>query len=168
MNEAQRNPIGVRYDLLVPEFLEAMAQLMHAGTHYDQVPGEPNWQKGLPGEKSPINHIMDHLINYQMGYSHDHLGNRRYHLAAVALNAMFEFWFELEREEAQFAEMLSSDRELGVVPQPEKTTPPVPQNDNPIAEVAEAAPKLTPYEWFMNKLGVKSTGGAAGDDTSSK
>lgn len=80
---------GIRYDLLMPEFLQAMAEIMAVGA---KKYGEKNWMKGLSGENSGVNHAMKHLIEYQKGTANDY-GPRKMHLAQVAVNAMFEFHF---------------------------------------------------------------------------
>ncbi len=89
-----RNPCGVRFDLLVPEFLEAMAKIMSVGS---KKYGDRNWEKGLTGENSGINHAMAHLAAYMADAPNDY-GNRSMHLAQVAVNAMFEFHFRTQRE----------------------------------------------------------------------
>lgn len=92
---AKRDPRQTRYDLLYPTFLYAMAQIANYGaTHY----GDGNWMKSrLTGEKGAINHIYEHLGNYQCeaAYDHKEIGTHRmYHLAAIAFNAMMEFYYE--------------------------------------------------------------------------
>lgn len=93
---ATRNPTGERYDLLVPEFIAAMARIMQVGAERY---GECNWKKGLEGDKSGINHAYAHLNQYQRNLPNDY-GPRELHLAQVAVNAMFEFWFEVQRQRA--------------------------------------------------------------------
>lgn len=94
-DEAKRDPAGVRYDILEPQFLEMMAKIGDYGAkHY----GDYNWQKSrLTGGNSPINHIYKHLTSYRNSeqYDHNEIGtDRRIHLAAIAFNAMMEFWYE--------------------------------------------------------------------------
>ena len=97
--EAIRNPTSVRYDILDPEFLEALAKIAHYGAI---TYGEFNWHKSrLTGDKGPINHIMKHIILYQQNRQYDHIevGNgHKYHLAAIAFNAMMEFWYYSQEE----------------------------------------------------------------------
>lgn len=95
--EAVRQPMKARFDLLDPEFIEAMAEVMAYGaTKY----GEKNWMKpGLDGEKSGLNHAFSHLH----AYAADHLselphGTARTNLAQAAINCMFEFYHCQRRE----------------------------------------------------------------------
>lgn len=95
VGEAQRDPITERYDLLDPDFLRYMALI---GGYGARKYGEGNWKLSrLEGDKSPINHIMKHLVAYQNKESYDHpeVGFEPYiHLAAIAFNAMMEFYHE--------------------------------------------------------------------------
>ena len=62
---AQRNPVPLRMDLLVPEFLEDMARIMAVGAGKY---GELNWQNGgLTGNKSGLNHALMNLMEYMRG-----------------------------------------------------------------------------------------------------
>ncbi len=90
--EAKRNPVHYRYDILDPAFLHAMAEIAHYGA---VTYGEFNWQNSrLAGDKAPVNHIYKHLGQYRSGEKYDHLnGARTYHLAAIAFNAMMEFYW---------------------------------------------------------------------------
>jgi hypothetical protein len=96
---AKRDPSKVRYDILVPEFEHFMAQIANYGAeHY----GDLNYQKSrLVGNQSPINHIREHLFQYLSSepYDHPEIGtDRKIHLAAIAFNAMIEFWYESHPE----------------------------------------------------------------------
>lgn len=87
---AKRFDTGVRLDLLVPEFLVEMAKIMCVGA---KKYGELNWKKGgLTGEKGGVNHALHHLLQYMADEPCDY-GPRETHLAQVAVNAMFEFWY---------------------------------------------------------------------------
>src|SRR5512139_1710607 len=90
---AKRDPISERYDLLDSDFLRAMALIGGFGARKY---GDRNWQfSKLEGDKSPINHIMKHFVAYQNreGYDHIEVGSEPYnHLAAIAFNAMMEFY----------------------------------------------------------------------------
>lgn len=99
---AQRDPIRERYDILDPNFLHFMALIADYGA---KKYGESNWKKSrMTGSKSPINHIYKHLGAYQkmVEYDHSEIGVEPYiHLAAIAFNAMMEFYHairELEEE----------------------------------------------------------------------
>lgn len=82
-----RSPIGVRFDLLDPEFIEMMAKVMALGA---KKYGDNNWKTGLTGENSGLNHAMGHLMEYQAGDKSEHSDDPRFLLAQVAVNAMFE------------------------------------------------------------------------------
>lgn len=97
--KASRFPTKTRYDILDPEFLEAMAKI---GKHGADKYGDFNWTKSrLIGEKGPINHIFGHLKKYRISEQYDHLDvgtERKYHLAAIAFNAMMEYYYECHPE----------------------------------------------------------------------
>ena len=90
--QAKRNPVDYRYDILDPDFLHMMAQIAHYGA---VTYGDFNWHKSrLTGDKSPVNHMYKHLSRFRKGDKYDHLdGDIRYHLAAIAFNAMMEFFY---------------------------------------------------------------------------
>ena len=92
-SEAKRIPVDYRYDGLNPNFIKLMAQIAaYAAEKYGAT--EQYTESRLIGEKSPINHIYEHLRQYQTGESYDHFdGDLRYHLAAIAYNAMMEYFY---------------------------------------------------------------------------
>lgn len=93
--KAKRDSVNYRYDLLVPTFLAAMAEI---GSHGGKKYGDDNYQKEhMKDGRSPINHMYAHLTHYRnhKKYDHTEIGtDRKYHLAAIAFNAMMEFWYE--------------------------------------------------------------------------
>ena len=96
---AKRDKRSFRYDIISGSFLYAMAQIANYGVeHY----GEGNWMKSrLVGNSSPINHMMAHIVKYQQNEPYDHLeigAERRIHLAAIAFNAMMEYYYECHPE----------------------------------------------------------------------
>lgn len=99
--EAKRNPTSVRYDILDPDFLKSLAQIAHYGA---EKYGDLNWHKSrLEGDKGCINHIYKHLGAYRNAepYDHQELGqSRKWHLAAIAFNAMMEFWYENQEDDS--------------------------------------------------------------------
>lgn len=108
---AKRNPTNLRYDILDPTFLEAMAAIADYGA---KVYGDFNWHKSrLTGNKGPVNHIMKHLMQYQLSIEYDHpeievsskagagVAERRMHLAAIAFNAMMEWYYETNKMEME-------------------------------------------------------------------
>ena len=90
---ANRDPVKYRYDVLYWEFIHAMAEIGHFGA---EKYGDHNYrQPGLTRDKSPINHMANHLRQYLERESYDHPevdNDRKYHLAAIAFNAMMEFY----------------------------------------------------------------------------
>jgi Domain of unknown function (DUF5664) len=87
-----RNPVDFRYDILDPEFMHMLARVAHYGA---EKYGDFNWQKSrLAGNKSPLNHLEYHLNQYRQQLEYDHFDGRHcWHLAAIAFNAMMEFWY---------------------------------------------------------------------------
>lgn len=100
--KAKRDSVDYRYDILVPYFMETMAKIASFGA---EKYGDLNWQKSrLVGQNGPVNHIMKHLNSYQTNKEYDHLElgcHRKYHLAAIAFNAMMEFWYEENMKDVQ-------------------------------------------------------------------
>jgi hypothetical protein len=91
--EPVRVPVDYRYDALNPAFLKMLARI---GSYADAKYG--SWSRytkaRLTGEKSPVNHIHEHLRAYVAGESYNHFdGDPRWHLAAVAYNAMMAFYY---------------------------------------------------------------------------
>lgn len=98
---AKRESVGYLFTVLDWNFIKALAQLAkHGSDKYDD-PNDPvpNYQKGvLTRDKSPINHLCNHLTSYQLREPHDHLGSPKWHLVAIAFNAMIEFFHFKELE----------------------------------------------------------------------
>jgi hypothetical protein len=89
--KVKRAPVTFRWDALNWDFLKMLADIAHyAAGKYGSA--EQYAAARLEGEKSPINHIYEHLRQYQAGEPHDHFGDPRYHLAAIAYNASMEFF----------------------------------------------------------------------------
>jgi hypothetical protein len=89
----KRIPVDYRYDALNPAFMKLLARI---GSYADAKYG--SWsqytQGRLTGEKSPVNHIGEHLRAYVMGEPYDHFdGDPRWHLAAIAYNAMMAYYY---------------------------------------------------------------------------
>lgn len=94
--EAKRSSVDYRYDILDSDFLHCMAQI---GAYGAEKYGDYAYQKSrLSGEKGPLNHIYMHLHQYKLGIPHDHFKTRKHQLAAVAFNAMMEFFYETHPE----------------------------------------------------------------------
>jgi hypothetical protein len=86
--EAKRDPVEFRYDAVLPGFLKQLAEIGHyASQKYG------SWDSylagRLTGEKSPVNHIYEHLRAYAEGEPYEHFeGDVSRHLVAVSYNAM--------------------------------------------------------------------------------
>jgi hypothetical protein len=91
--KVHRVPVDFRYDAINPTFLRMLAVIGHyAAGRYGSCEQYANAR--LTGEKGPVNHIYEHLRQYQMGEKHDHFdGDPRWHLAAIAYNAMMEYFY---------------------------------------------------------------------------
>ena len=97
--KAKRDPVKYRYDVLYWNFIHAMAEIGYLGA---EKYGDFNYQQpGLTREKSPVNHIANHLGSYIDNHPYDHpeVGKeRKYHLAAIAFNAMIEWYHECHKD----------------------------------------------------------------------
>ncbi len=92
-NAPKRDPVDFRYDAIHPTFLKWMACI---GAYADNKYGAWDQYKSarLVGDKAPVNHIFEHLRQYQEGEMYDHFdGDTRWHLVAIAYNAMMEFYY---------------------------------------------------------------------------
>ena len=88
-DEVKRVTVTFRYDGLNHDFIKLLAEIAHYATSkYGSAEQYVNGR--LEGEKSPVNHIYEHLRQYQTGEQHDHFKDPVYHLAAIAYNAMME------------------------------------------------------------------------------
>lgn len=91
---ATRNKVdGLRYDLLVWEFIDEMAAVMAEGAKSHGEPGDDgHWQKGFDNEGRDIwNHIYNHQRQWREGDTNEP------HLAKMAIGAMFQWFFDKER-----------------------------------------------------------------------
>ena len=113
----KRVPVTYRYDAIWPEFLKLMANIAGiADGKYAHLGGVFNYTKvRLSGEAGPINHIYEHLREYREGVPYDNheSGDLGYHLAAIAYNAMME-WYYL-RNYDQTAQQVPSGAEVAEV-----------------------------------------------------
>ena len=98
-DSATRFPVDFRFDILDPEFILTLSKI---GNHGAKKYGDFNYQKSrLTGINGAVNHMYHHLHKYQTNklYDHEDVGTeRKYHLAAIAFNAMMEFWYECHPE----------------------------------------------------------------------
>lgn len=89
----KREPVDFDYTALNWDFLRGLAWIpMHAAEKYG------SWEQyrdaRLAGEKSPVNHAIEHLRKYMLGEPYDKRdGNIRWHLVAAGYNVMMEFYY---------------------------------------------------------------------------
>jgi hypothetical protein len=101
------------YRFLIPQFLEAMNEIGCYG--HDKYGKDSFHHRAQLGDRSRgelartqaeviAEHAAAHFRMHLAGIPHDHFGTRHHQLAAVAFNAMMEFYFaglEDEGDEAQ-------------------------------------------------------------------
>lgn len=95
MSEVKRQPVDYRLDTLVPDFIQEMGKLAHYGEEKYGAP-EQYQDIRLIGDKSPINHIFNHMLNYMAGKPNERTQTLEGHLVSIAYNAMME-WFYVTR-----------------------------------------------------------------------
>ena len=95
----------LRFDLILPEFEEAMA---HVLTHGAKEYGANNWQKVADAKARYTGALQRHLNQYRKGYMYD-LDSDCNNLAQIAVNAMFLYWFE---HQPQLTEIPYADKIL--------------------------------------------------------
>ena len=89
---AKRQPVDFQYHRLNWNFIKLMAQIAdYAANKYGSV--EQYTDSRLEGEKSPLNHMAEHMRQYIAREPHDKFTDIRFHLAAIAYNAMMEMWY---------------------------------------------------------------------------
>ena len=86
----------LRFDLILPEFEEAMA---HVLTHGAKEYGANNWQKVADAKARYTGALQRHLNQYRKGYMYD-LDSDCNNLAQIAVNAMFLYWFAWQLQPA--------------------------------------------------------------------
>ena len=95
----------LRFDLILPEFEEAMA---HVLTHGAKEYGANNWQKVEGAKARYTGALQRHLNQWRKGYMYD-LDSDCNNLAQIAVNAMFLYWFE---HQPQLTEIPYADKIL--------------------------------------------------------
>jgi len=92
VKSAKRQPVDHQTHRLNWQFIILMGKIAHyAAEKYGSV--EQYTDSRLEGEKSPINHIIGHIADYCARKPHDKFGDLKMQLAAIAYNAMMEFWY---------------------------------------------------------------------------
>ena len=95
----------LRFDLILPEFEEAMAHVLtHGAKKYEA----NNWQKVADAKARYTGALQRHLNQYRKGYMYD-LDSDCNNLAQIAVNAMFLYWFE---HQPQLTEIPCADKIL--------------------------------------------------------
>ena len=107
MNEGRKKDEDkLRFDLILPEFEEAMAHVLtHGAKKYEA----NNWQKVADAKARYTGALQRHLNQYRKGYMYD-LDSDCNNLAQIAVNAMFLYWFE--RHPYVLKEMTNADKIL--------------------------------------------------------
>ena len=84
------------YEFLNPDFLELMndiGRLGHEKFGDDAIEANGDRTRKLPRHQANMLHAYRHITAYEDGVKHDHFGDLKHQLAAVAFNCMLEFWF---------------------------------------------------------------------------
>jgi len=82
------------FDLLVPEFIEGVAKVMTLGA---QKYAPNNWKYVENAESRYLAALYRHLNAYHKGEKIDSESGLS-HLAHIACNAMFLFWFDIQKK----------------------------------------------------------------------
>lgn len=92
----KRHPVDFLYNKLNWDFIKLLAQIaQYAEGKYGAA--EQYREAELTGDGSPMNHMAEHMRAYMAGESHDHFGGQEYQLAAIAYNAMMEYFYFKQR-----------------------------------------------------------------------
>jgi hypothetical protein len=92
MGEVKREPVNFDYEGLNWDFIKLQAEIAaHAKAKYGQI--EQYADGRLEGEKSPLNHMAEHMRMYMAREEHDKFGTLKHQLAAIAYNASMEFYY---------------------------------------------------------------------------
>lgn len=120
----ERQPVNFMFQFLYGKFLRGMARIcVHATEKYGSV--DQYCDGPLHGEKSPINHALDHIFKYLAGEPHDFLTNedKNGHLIAAAYNLMMQYKYEqmgiaepLNKVNNEFATLKSNKPITGMFP----------------------------------------------------
>lgn len=90
--KVKRVPVSFLWSKLNWDYLKMLAEIaQYAEGKYGSAEQYTNAR--LENQASPVNHIYEHLRQYQAGEEHDRFGDPRYHLAAIGYNAMMEFFY---------------------------------------------------------------------------
>ena len=88
----KRQPVNYAYQALNWNFIKLMAEIAnYAADKYGSAEQYTNGR--LEGQRSPLNHIAEHMRAYMARECHDHFEDLDHQLAAIAYNAMMEFYY---------------------------------------------------------------------------
>ncbi len=90
--EAIRHRVQFEFHSLNWDFIKLMADIAgYAAGKY----GSATQYTGsrLEGDRSPVNHMADHIRLYLKREPHDHFNDLDHQLAAIAYNAMMEYYY---------------------------------------------------------------------------
>jgi hypothetical protein len=115
--EARRKEVKERYDLIPAVALEALAAAMGKGAvEY----GDRNYLNGLPGHKSPLNHIGMHYQALLAGdESEDHLGHIMANCAMELHLREVEERMHYENAFLKHLETVAVEKEAPAAPEPQ-------------------------------------------------
>ena len=107
---AKREPVDYRYDAINPLFLKCLARIGAYGA--EKYGSFDNYKESrLTGDKSPINHIYEHLRAYREEEPYERFdGHTRWHLVAIAYNAMMEFFYQEDKAAPSVLSTTKSDQ----------------------------------------------------------
>jgi hypothetical protein len=92
MGEIKREPVNFDYEGLNWDFIKLQAEIAgYAKGKYGKIEQYTNGR--LEGEKSPLNHMAEHMRMYMAREEHDKFGTLKHQLAAIAYNASMEFYY---------------------------------------------------------------------------
>jgi hypothetical protein len=124
VKEAVRHEVDYLWTELNWDFLKLMAQIaQYAEGKYGRAANYIDSE--LKRNKSPLNHIPEHLRQYLTGEEHDHWpgdAGKAYHLAAIAYNAMMEYHYFVQRG-VPVCEFVREPGEVVTVSEPEAVRP---------------------------------------------
>lgn len=88
----KRVSVDFDYSALNPHFVKGLARIAgYASVKYGSALQYMNAR--LVGEKSPVNHALEHLRAYQCGEPHDKFGDLDMQLVAAGYNVMMEYGY---------------------------------------------------------------------------
>lgn len=93
--KVKRVPVDYIYEAIHPGFLKGLARIAgYAAQKYG------SWHQylnaRLTGDKSPINHAMEHIRAYRENEPHDKFGSVEMQLVAAAYNILMEYVYFLK------------------------------------------------------------------------